>query len=141
MPADIGHPTLGTLVWNGKLNCWESQVDFYPDWPIDIRLRRRSDMEPMHDIADLLSRGVDVLQWARNSDSLSRERIADKLLDLYNDTWAPEDVPGPMLRATFCERIMPCALVLNVNGSGSFYWDDDDLFAGGEGIQNLVAGK
>lgn len=130
MPADIVHPTLGTLAWNGKLNSWESQVDYYPDWAIDIRLVRRSDVEPTHKIDELLSRGVAMLEWARDSDSLCRETIADKMLDLHNDTWAADDAQGPMSRSTFCERIIPYSLTLGISGSGFFYWDDDDLFAG-----------
>jgi hypothetical protein len=130
MPADVKHPVLGTLTWNGDLDAWESKTDLHSGCPIDFRLTRRIDVEPTENVEGLLRRGVEVLEWARRSESLCRQRIAVELLGTYNDAWAPEDAPSPTSRATFCHRISPSSLVLDVDGRGFFYWADDDLFAG-----------
>lgn len=78
----------------------------------------------------MLERGVDLLEWACRSEPPCRQGIADELLGLYNDTWAPEDAPSPMSRSTFCNRLTPSSLVLDIDGSGFFYWADDGLFGG-----------
>jgi hypothetical protein len=53
-----------------------------------------------------------------------------RLLKPYNDTWAPEDAPAPLNRAEFVKRIAPDSLTRDIDGSGFFYWADDDMFAG-----------
>jgi hypothetical protein len=128
MPADIIHPVLGRLVWNGKLDSWESKIDLRPGCPIDVSLITLMDAEPTHNIDQLIQRGVDMLEWARNTESACRQRIADELLEDYNDTWAPEDAPALMSREEFMRRITPNSLVLDIGGSGYFYWGDDGLF-------------
>jgi hypothetical protein len=88
------------------------------------------DTDPTTNIDEFLRFGVEMLEWARRSEPACRERIADELLELYNDTWAPEDAPAPIKRAEFIKRIAPSSLVRDIDGSGFFYWADDDMFAG-----------
>ena len=130
MAADINHPVLGRLAWAAVLSSWEANVELRPGCPIDLRITTRMDVEPTHNIDELLRSGVEMLEWARRSESACRERIADELLELYNDTWAPEDAPAPLKRAEFIKRIAPNALTRDIDGSGFFYWADDDMFAG-----------
>lgn len=130
MPGPFKHPLLGTLSWNADLHSWESAVDLHIGCPIDISLSRRSDVEPTKDFDELIQQGSAMLEWARCSESQIRQEIADELLELYNDTWAPEDARHQMTRTEFCDRITSNSLVLDIDGSGFFYWADDDLFAG-----------
>jgi len=130
MAADIDHPALGKLTWAAHLSSWEGQVELRPGCPISLLIRMRKDLEPTHNIHELLSAGVEMLEWARRTESTCRQRIADELLELYNDTWAPEDDPAPMNRAEFTNRIAPNSLTRDIDGSGFFYWTDDDMFGG-----------
>jgi len=130
MAADINHPVLGKLTWAADLSSWKGKVELRPGCPIDLTITVRMDFEPTHNIDELLRSGVEMLEWGRRSESACRERIADELLELYNDTWAPEDAPTPMKRVEFTQRITPNALTRDIDGSGFFYWADDDMFAG-----------
>lgn len=130
MALAINHPVLGKLTWVADLSSWEAKVELRPGCPIEFGMVTRMDVEPTHNFDELVRSGVEMLEWARRSESECRERIADELLALYNDTWAPEDSPAPMKRAEFTKRIAPSALTLDINGSGFFYWTDDDMFAG-----------
>lgn len=130
MAADINHPVLGRLTWADDLSCWEGKVELRAGCSIDLRITMRMDVEPTHNIDELLESAAEMLEWARRSESACRERIAGELLELYNDTWAPEDAPAPMSRSEFLQRITPTSLTRDVDGSGFFYWADDDMFAG-----------
>ena len=130
MAVDINHPVLGKLTWAADRSCWEGKVELRPGCPIDLGITTRLDREPTHKIDELLRSAVEMLEWARRSESTCRERIADKLFELYNDTWAPEEAPTPMKRPEFVQRITPNSLTRDINGSGFFYWADDDMFAG-----------
>jgi hypothetical protein len=130
MPADIDHPVLGRLWWNPRLSTWETEVELHAGDSIDLSITTRMDMAPTDDLDALLNGGVAMLEWARRAERACRERIADELLELYNDTWAPEGEATPMSRAEFIKRIAPSSLVRDIDGSGFFYWADDDMFAG-----------
>src|SRR3954454_12015358 len=110
MASDINHPVLGKLTWGADLSCWEGKVELRPGYPMDLSITTRMDLEPTHNIDELLRSAIEMLEWARRSESLCRERIADELLELYNDTWAPEDAPVPMNRGEFVQRITPNSL-------------------------------
>lgn len=84
----------------------------------------------MSGIDELLQSSVEMLEWARRSEPACRERIADDLLELYNEDWIPEEASDPMTRAEFIERVEPNSLRRDIGGSGYFYWGDDDMFAG-----------
>jgi hypothetical protein len=118
MAADINHPVLGKLTWAADLSSWETKVELRPGCLIDLRIRTRMDVEPTHNIDELLRSGVAMLEWAKHSESACRERIADELLELYNGTWAPEGAPAPMKRAEFVKRITPSSLSRDIDGSG-----------------------
>jgi hypothetical protein len=130
MAADINHPVFGKLTWAADLSSWEAKVELGPGCPIDLRVTMRMDLEPTHNVDELLQSAVEMLEWARRSESVCRQRIADELLELYNDTWAPEDAPAPMRRPEFVRRITPSSLIRDIDGSGFFYWDDDGMLAG-----------
>ncbi len=129
MPSDIKHPVLGTLSWKSDLSVWETKIELRSGCPIDLRLSNLFDSAPTNNIDKLLQGGVDLLDWARRTESACRERIADELLELHNDTWIPEGTT-PMGRAEFIKRISPNGLVRDTDGSGYFYWADGDMFAG-----------
>lgn len=130
MPADVDHPILGKLSWNADLSTWETKVELSPTCRINLRISTEMDMSPTDNLDSLLEGGVEMLAWARRTESGCRERIADELLELSNHTWAPDDSTAPMNRAEFMKRLVPSSLVRDIDGSGFFYWADGDLFAG-----------
>jgi hypothetical protein len=130
MQSVIEHAVLGTLTWNGDLDTWESKIALRPGCPIDIRLTTLMGSSPTENLDVLLRGGVDMIRWARRTEFACRQRIADDLLESYNDTWAPEGEAGSMSRSEFTKRLTPESLVLDIDGSGFFYWCDGDLFAG-----------
>jgi hypothetical protein len=130
MPVDIDHPILGKLSWNTDLSTWETKTELRPTCPINLRISTQTDMAATDNLDSLLESGVGMLAWARETEHDCRERIADELLELYNDSWAPEDSTSPMNRAEFMKRLVPSSLVRDIDGSGFFYWLDGDLFAG-----------
>jgi hypothetical protein len=121
MPGDIDHPVLGRLSWNGDLSTWETKLELRPGCPIDLRITTRMDLAPTDNLDALLNGGVAMLEWARCTEPECRDRIADELLELYNDAWAPEGATTPMSRAEFINRIAPSSLVRDIDGSGFFY--------------------
>lgn len=130
MPADIEHPVLGTLSWKDELDSWESEIEFDAHRRIGFLLTLQEGAGPTNDLPALLRLGVELVDWARRTEFQCRQRIADELLDLYNDNWAPEDATVPMTRAEFVDRIAPRSLGLLWDGKGDFYWDAEDMFAG-----------
>ena len=90
----------------------------------------RGDLEPTHNIDRLLKSEEEMLEWAGSSEVNCRERITDELHEEYIDPWAPNDAPAPMSRREFVQRITPNSLTRDLDGSGFFYWADDDMFAG-----------
>lgn len=54
---------------------------------------------------------------------------ADKLLDVYNDTWFDEDI-GEVDRAGFINRLTKPAVHLYEIGAAVVYFEDGGLFAG-----------
>jgi hypothetical protein len=129
MPVDVIHPVLGTMSLNTETSNWETKVELRPGWTIDIRIPVQRDEAPMDGLEELLNGGAVMLAWARRTERACRERIADDLLETYNDIWAPEDATTPMIRAEMIDRVVPNSLVRDIDGSGFMYWDDD-LFAG-----------
>jgi hypothetical protein len=130
MLEDINHPILGKLSWNADLSTWEAKLELRPGCPIDLRITTQMDLAPTDNLAELLNDSVAILEWARRTDCDCRARIADELLELYNDTWAPENATTPLSRAEFTNRLVPSSLVRDIDGSGFFYWADDNMFAG-----------
>jgi hypothetical protein len=130
MLTNIDHPVLGTLKWNGDLDCWESKVELRPGFPIHLSLMTQMNELPKKDIDKLHQRGVEMLNWARNGESACRQRIADDLYDVYINNWVSESTTTSLLRTQFMKRIEPNSLVRDFNGGGYFYWQDDGLFAG-----------
>jgi hypothetical protein len=129
MPGEIDHPVLGKLTWNVDLSTWETKLELRPGCPIELGITTRRDLPPTDNLDSLLNGGVAMLEWARRTERDCRERIADELLELYNDTWAPEDATTAMSRTEFISRIVPTSLVRDIGGSGFFYWADDGMFA------------
>jgi hypothetical protein len=137
MSENINHPVLGTVTWNMELGCWESEVELRSGCLISLCLTVLMEAEPTKKTDELLRAGVEMLEWARRCEPKCRQRIVDELLQLYNERWAPdamagdpETAKGLMSRAEFIQWLTPTSLVLDIDGSGFFYWDIDDLFAG-----------
>lgn len=126
------HPILGRLHWDERLDLWEATLDLHPSCPIRFAIIAEAggaDDEP----AELFENGAAFLAWARKFELRCREKIADDLLDVYNQLWAdddPEKGPPPHTRAEFLATIRPCRMTLHPNGSSSWDYDSGDLLTG-----------
>jgi hypothetical protein len=121
---DIQHPVLGQLVWNDSLSLWAGECDFRPGQPISVIV----EAEPTSNIDELLRSVVSIVEWARHSEAEFRRRIEAELLDDYNDSLSETgDASNP---GEFHARMTPGAIVRNIDGSGSFYWNDGEMFGG-----------
>lgn len=124
MSKSLNHPILGKLTFNRDLDWWETKVTLQDELSIDLCIS----VDRPELTSQELDRAVEFLDWARKNESDCREWIADGLLDIYNDHWAEEE--DCLDRSGFIERIMPQSLILNEDGSGIWYYNDGDLFAG-----------
>jgi hypothetical protein len=135
METLLKHPILGTLTFDRELDRWEAFVwlqdescnDCWDDYGIDFYI---SVGEPEIDPQPIFNLAVEYLDWARKNESRCRNKIADDLLELYNDVWADDDSIGQLTREDFIERILPESLNLNTDGSGIWYYRDSNIFAG-----------
>jgi hypothetical protein len=125
MSKSLNHPILGKLTFDGDLDWWGTKVKLQDELSIDLHIAvDRPKLTPQD-----LDRAVEFLDWARKNESDCREWVANGLLDIYNEHWAEEE--DRLDRSRFIERIVPQSLVLNnEDGSGVWYYDDGDLFAG-----------
>ena len=126
----VEHNVLGRLTYFNEYEWWETQVEFRPGCLVNFRLSTWTGSDPKVNVPDLFFRGVDYLEWARQAEPVCRQRVADKLLECYNDTWASEDEPAPMSCAEFVEKITLTSVVLHTDGGAYWYYADGDLFAG-----------
>jgi hypothetical protein len=131
------HPILGELRWDEQLRWWDAHVELAPGIPVAFCLSDDGGDQANADPDKLFAAGGEYLAWARAAEPRCRQRIADDLLDCYNDVWAntgpdnPDGGPGLLAtRDEFIARIRPSAVHLHTDGSGAWYYDDGDLFAG-----------
>jgi hypothetical protein len=130
------HPVLGELRWDEQVQWWEAQVELIPGVTIALCLSAENECGDYVAPEELFAAGLKYLPWARAAEPQCRQQIADDLLDCYNDAWAntdpedPDNGPGPVTRDEFIALIRPSAVHLNTDGSGVWYYDDGDLFAG-----------
>jgi hypothetical protein len=130
------HLALGELRWDEQLKWWEAQVELAPGVPVALCLSAEKEYQVYAVPEELFAAGVEYLIWARAAEPQCRWQIADDLLDCYNDVWAntdpddPDDGPGPATREEFIALIRPSAIHLHTDGSGVWYYEDADLFAG-----------
>jgi hypothetical protein len=126
------HPVLGRLQWDDRVKSWEADVELAPGNPIRFAIVVEgdwADMEP----AKLFDIGASFLEWARKAESKIRKRVADDLLDVYNQSWAdedPEEGTPPMNRTEFLRNIRPSGIDLHHDGSFSWDYACGELFAG-----------
>lgn len=130
MPGSIDHPILGKLSWVEDLSRWEAAAELRTGCPIELGIAAPRFPSSSDNFEPLFQGGVALLAWAKRSEQECRELIADKLLALYNDTWADDEEETALTREEFMARIAPSSLERNVDGSGHYYWKDAGLFAG-----------
>ena len=128
----LEHPILGRLTYNDDVDWWEAHVEFQPGHSVDLSLLTHTYGNPQIEIEELLRRGADYLRWSCGVEAGFRQRIADELLDCYNDNWATDDEEGqrPVSRDEFLKIIALRSIVLDTDGSACWYYSDDGLFAG-----------
>jgi hypothetical protein len=129
------HPVLGRFRWDERIGSWETTLDLLPGCPIRFAIAVGvggadwADAEP----GELFDTGAAFLAWAREFEPRCREKIADDLLDVYNQSWAdddPEEGPPAHTRVEFLAAIRPCDINLFHSGSSTWEYESGDLFAG-----------
>jgi hypothetical protein len=126
------HPVLGRLQWDSRVNSWESKVELAPGCSISFAIVAEADWAEK-DPKELFAIGAQYLARARQGEPRVRERVADDLLDVYNESWADEDPnegTPPMDRAEFLANIRPSGICLFHDGSSTWDYSCGDLFAG-----------
>ena len=127
MLKPVDHPILGRLTYESTLERWSARVTLDSGCLVDFSMGAWTVGTPQLEQDELFSRGVDFLKWAREVESKCLQRIADDLLDCYNDDWRSENAP-PITRKEFIQRITPKSIVVNTDGSGFFYFSDGGMF-------------
>lgn len=134
MNQTLDHPVLGRVTWNPESQYWEATVELRQDHWIEFCLEP-SDVQET-DIQALMNHAAEVLSQVRELEPQIRQKIADDLLDLYNNTWArdededEDEAPPQMSRAEFIQSITLESFTLAWDGSRSWWYNDNDLFAG-----------
>jgi hypothetical protein len=126
------HPVLGRLEWDEPVKSWVATVDLMPHCSIRFAIAVEADWASV-DPSRLFDIGAEFLAWARTAEPRVRERVADDLLNVYNDSWAdsdPDEGTPPMNRAEFLDSIRPSALGLSYDGTSRWDYACGDLFAG-----------
>lgn len=126
------HPDLGRISWDANLNRWNAQVKIAPGHSINLRINIEDDWLTV-DPPILFDLAAGFLLWARTAEPACRDRIADEMLDGYNDNWADDDPEegAPLLdRVGFVARLRLCGISLYYTGNAEWHYSDGDLFAG-----------
>ena len=127
METSLEHPILGKLIFERDPSWWRTNVRFKEEYWIDFCID--SD-EPDVYFRLTLDRAIEYLDWARTTESECRNKIADDLLATYNEIWAEDNGMGQISREIFINKIVPESLILHLDGEGTWYYNDSDLFAG-----------
>ncbi|MBD1845849.1 DUF2262 domain-containing protein [Cyanobacteria bacterium FACHB-63] len=131
MNQTLEHPVLGRVIWNPETHSWEATVELRQDHWIAFCFEPSEARET--DIQALMNHAAELLSQIRELEPQIRQKIADDLLDLYNNTWArdeDDDAPPRMSRAEFIQSITLESFNLAWDGSRSWWYNDNDLFAG-----------
>jgi hypothetical protein len=134
------YPGVGELRWVEGHSAWEGSIELLPGCPVAFDIVAEAEWATA-DPTELFAAAAAFLAWAREFEPRVRERVADDLLDLYNQAWAdddPDEGPPPHTRAEFLAAIHPSGLSLYHTGMSSWSYHAGDLFAG-HGIWVVVA--
>ena len=100
---------------------WIGETEIRPDHVVGISLSFDED-----DVAPLLVQSRSILKLLRQDEIEYRRGIADRMLELYNETWSDGE---KIDRDTFADKIHLDAITFYSHGAEAFYYDGD-LFAG-----------
>lgn len=126
------HPAIGELRWVEGYDSWEATIELLPGCSVEFAIVAEAEWADA-DPAELFGTGAKFLAWAREFEPRCRERVADDLLDLYNEAWAdddPEEGPPPHTRVEFLAAVRPSAVSLYHTGMSSWLYGAGDLFTG-----------
>ena len=126
------HPVLGRLHWDERVPSWEAEAELAPGRPGCFAIVAEAEWADTNP-AELFEIGAEYLAWAKEAEPRIRERVADDLLDVYNQSWAdqdPEEGTPPMDRREFLTNIWLSGITLYPDGSACWDYSCGDLFAG-----------
>jgi len=125
------HPRLGDLRWDAAREMWETDLDLFPGCPIRFAIVALSDWR-LTDPTSLFQIASGFLESAREFEPRCRERIADDLLDVYNQ-WRALDDPDngslPHTRAEFLLALKLGNILLYPSGASEWWYDAGAVFA------------
>lgn len=120
----INSPVLGNLFYNAELDCYKEEINL---GEVSIRLILESDGETSTEGS--LNKAVDILPQLTHYIEVTKQYAVEQLLKLKNNSWLEED-EEPVSSQAFKELMVLNCLVFYPNGEITFYYDDNDLFAG-----------
>ncbi|RUT07059.1 hypothetical protein DSM106972_023200 [Dulcicalothrix desertica PCC 7102] len=120
----INSPVLGNLFYNAELDCYKGEINFE-----EISIRLILELDDKSSTEDSLNKAVDVFLQLTHYIEVTKQYAVEQLLKLKNNSWLEEDEELVSSQA-FKKLIVLNCLVFHPNGEITFYYDDNDLFAG-----------
>jgi hypothetical protein len=123
MTEPIHDETFGRLTWDPLLECWLGGIDWPPGLHTEVAIRLPDD-----DLAVGLRRAREGLDWLRHNEEETRQLVAGKMLDVYNNAWRGE--AGPVTEDEFTRRIELVRIGFEDDGSLLLSYHAGNMFGG-----------
>jgi hypothetical protein len=114
---------------------WDGAIEWRPGQRVGVSVCR----EEGQDIDAMLAVARRSLEWLRAHEPEAAGFVADRLLELYNDSWT--DASGPLDREGFLRRVRLSHVLFCGDGSVFLTFDDGGLFGGHEITTALAPDK
>lgn len=131
----IYNKVLGEIVYNEELKRFEGKVNWYGN-DVDFSIKANNSDETV--LNNIIATAADMVNNQQKWDDTVRKYAARYLTDLANE-WAYDaydedneesEEPPEITEQEFAERIDLCDISFHRDGSFTFWFYDDDMFAG-----------
>ena len=123
--APVESDILGTLQWSDDRDSWEASVSFLPDHPVSVLLNPLETSQ-----AQTIANGESLVTWAKTHEPEVRAYAAAQLTDLAEEWREEDEEPDPITPETFAARITLGGITAEANGEATFWYNDNEIFAG-----------
>lgn len=117
----INDSYLGIIKYSDEYDWYEGKINLETGEAIEFFLNVEDDF------SEVLKYTQKIISNLSQQSANYKNFIADKLLDLYNDTWSEDEVID---KPEFCRRIAIESVQVYDDGSVEIFYEDGDLFAG-----------